>query len=216
MKLRKTSFSVICLALIVLLASFTGCHHAKRDNSASLGAVSEDPGYKRSIQSEEKGSKQNDFTNVPRSGQQVSYASGDDGDLRHGRSWPTPRFTDNGDGTVTDLLTGLMWTNNADQANGTVDWETALARSSACNEGKYTDWRLPNRRELESLLDLGRYQPALVIDHPFTNVKSDYYWTSTTPANNEDHAWVIHFYIGFVSHDDKGGTHHLWCVRSQQ
>ncbi len=55
---------------------------------------------------------------VPRTGQTISYAAGDDGDLQKEVAWPKPRFTDLGDGTVTDNLTGLIWTKNAQQIQG--------------------------------------------------------------------------------------------------
>ena len=48
-------------------------------------------------------------TDLPKTGQTASYAPGDDGSMQAGIEWPAPRFTDNGDGTVTDQLTGLMW-----------------------------------------------------------------------------------------------------------
>jgi hypothetical protein len=153
---------------------------------------------------------------VPQTGQLRSFARGDDGQTRHGRAWPDPRFSDNGDGTVRDHLTGLMWTQNADWAAGKVDWEAALLQSGSCKEGGYTDWRLPNRFELESLLDMNQAQPALAKGHPFDHVRPTYYWTATTPANNEDHAWVVHFFIGFVTTDDKGGSHHVWYVRNSR
>jgi hypothetical protein len=110
-------------------------------------------------------------TIIPQTGQKISYAAGDDGNLRIGKPWPTPRFADNGDGTVTDRLTHLMWTKNANHANGTSDWEEALLKSAACAEGGYTDWRLPNRNELESLIDLGSVHPALPSGHPFKMLK---------------------------------------------
>jgi len=50
---------------------------------------------------------------VPKTGQTTSYATGDDGDLEKGVAWPDPRFMDNGNGTVTDNLTGLIWLKNA-------------------------------------------------------------------------------------------------------
>jgi hypothetical protein len=153
-------------------------------------------------------------TIIPQTGQKISYAAGDDGNLRIGKPWPAPRFADNGDGTVTDRLTGLMWTKNANQANGTLDWEEALLKSAACAEGGYTDWRLPNRNELESLIDLGSVHPALPSGHPFANVKANYYWSSTTTANGEDNAWILHFYIGMVTNGDKGGSHYVWYVRN--
>jgi hypothetical protein len=142
--------------------------------------------------------------------------AGDDGDVRVGKPWPEPRFAQNGDGTVTDHLSGLMWTQNADKANGKADWEQAISGAGSCTDGGYTDWRLPNRRELESLIDLGKYNPALPKGHPFSGVQPSYYWTSTTQANIEDGAWVIHLNIGFVAHDDKGGTHYVWYVRGGQ
>ena len=153
-------------------------------------------------------------TEVPKTGQRISYGAGDDGDLQAGKAWPNIRFTDHGDGTVTDRLTGLMWTINADKANGTTDWEGALSKSDGCIDGGYTDWRLPNRNELASLIDLGRFNPALPAGHPFTGVRPSYYWTSTTFANNGDHAWLIHFFSGFITHDDKAGTHYVWFVRT--
>ena len=54
---------------------------------------------------------------VPKTGQTTGYATGDDGALQKGVAWPNPRFTDNGDGTVTDNLTGLIWLKNANCAN---------------------------------------------------------------------------------------------------
>ena len=55
---------------------------------------------------------------IAKTGQTTSYATGDDGDLQNGVALPAwyPRFTDNGDGTVTDNLTGLMWAKNANMA----------------------------------------------------------------------------------------------------
>lgn len=156
------------------------------------------------------------FCNMPKTGQKIVHMQADDGDLRTGRKWPNPRFIDNGNGTISDLLTGLMWTKNADMAQGTVDWEEAVQQAVACKEGGHQDWRLPNRNELASLIDLGKFDPALPENNRFSGVQSSYYWTSTTPANGEDGAWVIHFYIGFITHDDKGGTHYVWYVRNWQ
>ena len=153
---------------------------------------------------------------VPQTGQKKTYGSRDDGHLELGKKMPVPRFTGNEDGTVSDRLTGLIWTKNADQAKGKIDWDEALARSASCAEGGHKDWRLPNRNELSSLIDLGQAQPSLTTGHPFENVKLDYYWTSTTTANGEDNAWTIHFFVGFITQDDKGGTHYVWYVRGGQ
>jgi hypothetical protein len=88
--------------------------------------------------------------------------TGQDGDLQKGVTWPVPRFTNNNNGTVTDELTGLIWTKNADRW-GTSHWDVAL---SLCNHlaadgtsltdgSKAGDWRLPNVNEMLSLIDYG-------------------------------------------------------------
>src|SRR3989338_4724914 len=79
---------------------------------------------------------------LPQTGQTISYAAGDDGDIRAGVAWPNPRFTDNGNGTVTDNLTGLMWTKNANLA-GFKSWQGVLDYVAGMNSGGgtygYTD-----------------------------------------------------------------------------
>jgi hypothetical protein len=62
---------------------------------------------------------------VPKTGQTSSWAAGDDGDLEKGVDWPSPRFVDNGNGTVTDNLTGLMWLQDA-LCMESAGWATAL------------------------------------------------------------------------------------------
>jgi hypothetical protein len=199
-----------CITVSILFFIMSACHLQSRPSDATDTSIT----ARNSVDS--SGSGNHKLSAIPQTGQKRQYMAGDDGDLRVGNAWPVPRFTENGDDTVTDHFSGLMWTINANKANGKVDWEQAISGAGTCNDGRYTDWRLPNRNELESLIDLGRYDPALPTGHPFNSVQPTYYWTSTTPANNEDHAWIIHFYIGFVTHDDKGGTHYVWYVRGGQ
>jgi len=100
------------------------------------------------------------------------------------------RFVDNGDGTVTDTCTGLMWQKDTADVNGDgkIEWQDdpgadeptwcdALAYCENLSFAGHDDWRLPNVRELESLVDYGRYRPA--IDPVFSGVPS-VYWSSTT------------------------------------
>ena len=122
-----------------------------------------------------------DNSEIWETGQNVSYATGDDGDIKAGVAWPTPRFTDNGDGTVTDNLTGLVWTQDANLPAGTKTWQQALDYVKGMNAGTYpnlgyTDWRLPNRKGLFSLIDRSQYNPPIQSGHPFTNVQSNFYW----------------------------------------
>jgi hypothetical protein len=177
------------------------------------------------VRSEQCGSFDNSVICLPQTGQIVSYATGDDGDLKKGVAWPIPRFIDYGDNTVTDVLTGLMWTKDANLPNGTMDWYWALDYVERMNAGKhtnygYTDWRLPNRKELQSLTDYSRHNPALPADHPFTNVQTDYYWSSTSHAEDSYDlysypffAWIVYMYSGYVDDEDKGLSCGVWPVR---
>src|SRR5512133_2584794 len=128
---------------------------------------------------------------LPRTGQALPYAAGDDGSQQKGVAVTGPRFSDNADGTVTDNLTGLIWLKNAqcdfgDSVNTvyTLSWSDALAVSNALANGrcglsdgsKAGDWRLPNVNELESLVDISQAGPALRGAHPLSGVQSTVYW----------------------------------------
>lgn len=160
---------------------------------------------------------------VPKTGQTTLYRTGDDGDLEKGVSWPSPRFTDNGDGTVTDNLTGLIWLKDAN-CYGLRGWENALSDANALANGTCSlsdgssagDWRLPNVRELHSLVDFSRHSPALPSGHPFDNVQSNYYWSSTTFALNTSYAWYVYLSSGVVSCIYKTYTDYVWPVRGGQ
>src|SRR3989338_8403686 len=143
---------------------------------------------------------------LPKTGQKTSYATGDDGYLERGVAWPSPRFTDNGNGTVTDNLTGLMWSKNANLPNGYMTWQNALNYIASLNSGSgladYHDWRLPNKKELQSLIDYSNHEPALPTGNPFTNVQSDYYWSSSTYADSTYYAWFVDMYDGYMYYNE--------------
>jgi hypothetical protein len=170
-------------------------------------------------------------TGVMKTGQTTSYAPGDDGELEKGVAWPNPRFTDNnGDGTVTDNLTGLIWLKDA-KFFGLRQWTDALAvcNSLAADGINLTDgsvagdWRLPNIRELRSLIDYRHTGPALSDisgtvhwseGNPFSNVQVGSFWSSTTYAYNNDDAWFLDINIGFARYNDKFSmTYYVWPVR---
>ena len=170
--------------------------------------------------------------NLPETGQTTSYATGDDGDLKKGMAWPDPRFTDNGDGTVTDNLTGLVWLKNANCASGGKIWTAALTFANSLYDGwtgdgsgadctlsdgsSAGDWRLPNRKELRSLINAGQYSPALPTGHPFTSVQADYYWSATTYAYYNSYAWVVGLDGGVVGGSGKTLNNYVWPVRAGQ
>ena len=147
--------------------------------------------------------------------------TGQDGAVQKGVS-VSPRFTDNADGTVKDNLTGLIWLKNAN-CFGMQNWTTALTTantlaSGSCNlsDGSGArDWRLPNVKELQSLIDFGRFQPALPPGYPFSGVQSTIYWSSTTLASYPNNAWYVHLlYDGEVRYSDKEHDFYfVWPVR---
>jgi hypothetical protein len=152
---------------------------------------------------------------LPKTGQTTPWYAGDDGSLQKGVPWPNPRFTDNDDGTVTDNLTGLIWLKNASTFDLS-DWNEALSAANTLASGmngltdgcQAGDWRLPNIRELQSLIDFSQNNPALPVGHPFTNVNVDYlfYWSSTSFSNistAQDYALTVYFGYGYVSVDGK-------------
>jgi hypothetical protein len=196
-------------------------------------------------------------TQVPKTGQTDCYytngklgsctcgtdncTSGQDGDLEKGVEWPNPRFSNNGDGTVTDNLTGLIWLQDANCTGNTVNWTHALSFANGLADGNCGltdgssagDWRLPNLRELFSLADLAFTSPALSNDagtgkwtdgaeSSFTGVQwggsGRFYWSSTTHADYDytDYAWDMNFADGGVFYGIKDLGDYVWPVRGGQ
>jgi len=182
---------------------------------------------------------------VVKTGQTNSYRAHDDGDLKKGVAWPTPRFTNNNNGTVTDNLTGLIWLKNANCSGAMENWNTAIDYAAALYDGctncfgtggdcglsdgsKAGDWRLPNRNELLSLIDIAYYNPALSNvagtgqwseGNPFTDVQIVKCWSSSTNtsrpgiAGRLGLAWGVDFGNGNVGRHGKNSDNYVWCVR---
>ena len=126
------------------------------------------------------------------------------------------RFLDHGQ-SVTDTYTGLEWTKDASPVSQSVGWTSALRAVDVINAEKaygFSDWRLPNVRELESLTYMGSHSPALPAGHPFEAVQ-EYYWTSTTSAFEPTYAWVLYMADGAVGVGFKGKRDFfVWPVRN--
>jgi len=168
---------------------------------------------------------------LPRTGQTKCYdtagtempcaGTGQDGDIQAGVPWPEPRFTDHGNGTATDNLTGLMWTKNGNLPNSTKTWQQALDYVLGMNAGTYpnygyTDWRLSNVNELKSLVNCAESNTATWLNtQGFTNVQADDYWSSTAYVSLPDYAWVVTMGAGSVSYGHKLGNvgFYIWPVR---
>ena|SRR3989338_8021819 len=123
-------------------------------------------------------------------------------------------FTDNGNGTVTDSNTGLMWQKEDDDVTRT--WESAITYCEGFSLGSYSDWRLPNIKELESITDDTKYSPAIDSTY-FSNTNSSGYLSSTTYASASSFAWIVGFDNGFVYYvASKSSSYYVRCVRGGQ
>ena len=221
--MRKTSLTVVAACAMLLLV---GTVHAKRKPPPPQPQA------------------------FPATGQTTSYAAGDDGAIRAGAALS---YTDNGDGTITDNNTKLMWekksgdttlhnvnyiyswaglcSNNSTLCQTNADCGVAtpcaitdgqgtgwtifqwVAQLNAKHFAGHKDWRIPNVRELQSIVDYQNSNPA--VEAAFnTNcaaactvttcscTQSDVYWSATTYAGGTSYAWDVNFFNGFV--DDVG------------
>jgi hypothetical protein len=120
---------------------------------------------------------------------------------------PPPRFIDNGDGTVTDTLHGLMWS----KATLTPDCTTHAKAEKACSDlnlAGHTDWRLPTIEELFLLADRSRHEPAIDTE-AFPDTQSDWYWSSTISAWSSFYAWIVSFLNGNARYVHRGSYYAL-------
>lgn len=189
---------------------------------------------------------------LPASGQTAAYRAernddvpepvpvGDDGTTRRGAPLA---FRDNGDGTVTDGNTGLVWEKkSADgglhdkdalyawSAEGTRetiwDWLEDLNAAGGTGFAGYPDWRIPNIRELHSILDYGVAFPKPPVAPAFDSgcvpgcsvlacscTDANYYWSSTTVAHGPRSAWIVGFALPVVEMAAKAGALHVRAVR---
>ncbi len=128
-------------------------------------------------------------------------------------------FRDNGDGTITDTRTGLMWEIKTDDGgprdkDNACTWEEALAYCENLALAGHDDWRLPNRNELQSIMDYSRYGPS--VDPAFPLIRPSSNWSSNTNAANPTSAWIVNFYNGDVSTIGKQNESYVHAVRGGQ
>lgn len=190
------------------------------------------------------------YAAIPRTGQTKCYntttrteiactGTGQDGDTLAGISWPNSRFSSNGDQTITDKLTGLIWTKDAylmktrdplfgiefdgagipKNLSGDVTWKDALEYINKLNTENYlgyNDWRLPNSNELESLNHMGQSSlPTWLMSQGFINVQPNYhnYWSSTTYTPIAIYARTFNMNVPVPYIDNKTSYNSVWPVR---
>ncbi|MDD4735640.1 MAG: DUF1566 domain-containing protein [Kiritimatiellae bacterium] len=149
---------------------------------------------------------------VGKTGQTTVYRTGDDGSLQMGVEGPDPRFTILSDTVFQDNLTGLMWTRNSAPV-GMQNW---LAQVTYCNDlsyGGYDDWRMPNIKEMMSIVALGRYNPALASGIPFSNYKTSSYFTSSYHSGRSDERMTVTLVNGIIGYGRWYQNAYVWPVR---
>jgi len=139
----------------------------------------------------------------------------DAADVAHGAPNPT-HYTDNGDGTITDDVTGLMWQKTLPITSPPPYWRWAdgLLYCRGLRLGGFDNWRLPSAIELLSIVDYGQANPA--IDQTvFPNTPALAFWTSTTTASAAGSFWVVLFEDGRAIPQDEFGQQYSYarCVR---
>ena len=139
-------------------------------------------------------------------------------------STPTSAFTDNSDGTVTHNLTGLMWKQCAEGLSGgacatgsvtTFTWANALIQAKNANFAGQTDWRLPNKKELESIVEFCGYSPS-INQTLFPATPASDFWSGSAYVPGPADAWVVGFDFGATYAPDEADSDYARLVRGGQ
>jgi len=157
---------------------------------------------------------------LPDTGQIVHYsvAAGDDSDYRPALTQPGYNVLNPVDisSVTVDNVTRLMWITNPETdagMGGLYTWTNAIAACEGASYAGYLDWRLPNVRELLSIVNYQNMSPAINTS-AFPGTRSNYYWTSTTYVSSSASVWGVDFLAGVVSiGSSKTGTSYVRCVR---
>ena len=137
---------------------------------------------------------------------------------------PDSRFTPHKDGTVTHIATGLMWMRcsvgqkwDGKTCTGeavSLDWQKALQAADQQAFAGHSDWRLPNKNELASIMEERCTAPA-INDKIFPNTPAVFFWSSSPYTGLADGAWSLDFGYGSINASVKSGNLHLRLVRGE-
>ena len=144
-------------------------------------------------------------------------------------STPTSRFSIS-DNTIIDNTTNLEWqrcrlgTTWDDSANGCPDdgvsdndtytWKQALEAAASNEFNGASDWRLPNIKELNSIVEEACYNPAINLEL-FPDTPSDSFWSSSPYANYSLNTWIVSFFFGIGYYVDRSNSSYVRLVRSR-
>lgn len=139
--------------------------------------------------------------------------------------WGAP-YTDNGNGTVTDTATGLIWqkcsaglgTTIGSCSTGSIatyNWSSAISYCEGLTLGGRIDWRLPNINELKSIVDYAKPSTPTIDLNAFPNTQNGTngtYWSSNTYAQTTNNVWVVFFSFGGTGNGSKTNSYFVRCV----
>ncbi len=121
------------------------------------------------------------------------------------------RFKDNKNGTLTDIISGLMWV-KAPDSEAVVSWPDAVNYSKKCETGGFNDWRLPAKEELEGLVKSGGKNPSdWLNEQGFEGIQWGFYWTSTVQGEK---VWYVDLGTGESGAHPKANQYYVLPVRS--
>ena len=116
---------------------------------------------------------------------------------------------------LNDSKTGLTWQDNSAVKETKMTWQDAKSYCSELSLGGYSDWRLPNIKELQSIVDISKYKPAIKKGFNYVST-SYYYWSSSVYVSDTKDAWVVDFEYGYTDNSDKTSKNYVRCVRGRQ
>jgi hypothetical protein len=119
-------------------------------------------------------------------------------------------YTDNGDGTVTDKVTQLMWQQSV--GNSTYTWAQAQTHCAAVTVAGHSDWRLPSQIELESIIDYGQATAPFINATYFPSTPASVFWSST-PLVGGTTGWPVFYMTGYAGAFSATGSYPVRCVR---
>jgi hypothetical protein len=135
------------------------------------------------------------------------------------------KFTLNSDGTAIDNTTGLMWMrcslgqkwdgNTCSGSAAMHSWAESLIEAVGHEFAGYTDWRLPNKNELESIVEGRCFSPS-INEAVFPATPTAYFWSSSPYAAFSEAAWSVDFGYGTVNASVKSGSIHIRLVRGEE
>ncbi len=120
-------------------------------------------------------------------------------------------------GVVSDSTTKLEWQDDYSDNNNSIKnttWQIAINYCENLTLNAQSDWRLPNKNELLSIVDYSKNSPS--VNEVFTNTSNDDYWSSTTYQSYHYNAWIVKFDYGYTEHKGKDYSHSVRCVRAGQ